>query len=181
MPTVAAVKITPRLDCVVAAHHLQERRHDERGAHQEQPLDVLRDQGEVGHPVPEEGDREQRLLACALTGSDIEEEPGKQNRGNGQQDRRQREIGVRLQDSHHQHDQTGRREDRSDHVEGAPRIGWKRVDDPPGEDDDDRNNHCLEHERRPPADRGGDDPTDQRAGRRSDAAHPADHAEGPRP
>jgi len=44
-----------------------------------------------------------------------------------------------------------------------------------------RHDRRLQQERGAPADRGGDQPADQRSGGGADAAHPADHAEGTRP
>ena len=54
------------LDRVVVAHHLQEHRDDERHAHQQQPLEVLGGQRQVGGAVAEQGGRQQRLLARSL-------------------------------------------------------------------------------------------------------------------
>ena len=50
------------LDGVVAPDLLQEDRDDERRPQQEQPLDVLRHEGEVAHAVLEELTREQRRV-----------------------------------------------------------------------------------------------------------------------
>ena len=66
----------------------------------------------------------------------------------------------------------------------APRVSNGRVGSAgtgslivAAEQDDDRHDHGLEHERRPPADRGGDEAPDQRPGGGADAAHAGDHAE----
>jgi hypothetical protein len=48
----------PGLDRVVAPHDLQEGRHDERHADEQQPLDILGDQGEVGCPIAEQSRRQ---------------------------------------------------------------------------------------------------------------------------
>ena len=72
MPAVAAVKISPVLIGAVAVHLLQVDGDDERGAHHDQPLEVLRHQREVADPVSEQAGGEQRFPARAFEPADVE-------------------------------------------------------------------------------------------------------------
>ena len=165
------------LDRVVAAHHLQVGRHHERHAHQQQPLDVLRDEAEVGRPVAEQ--------AVDNSGS----WPARSLRPNGQEEP-------------HQHERTG--DDQAEHEPGcrrprgcpsrrgrgrrprAPRratsngrvgICRQRILHLAAQPDDHRDDERLEDEGGSPTDRGGDEATDQRARRGADPAERADRPE----
>ena len=150
MPSVAAVKIDARLDRAVAAHRLQEDGDHERGAHQHQPLDVLRDEGEVAGPVLEEPGREQRLLSGALPGADVEEERQQEDAL-----RSPRKIAKRtllrsgLQDPEHDEEHADGREDRPDCVEGTRRIGGQRIVQAPAQQQDRCDDQRPERRTRP--------------------------------
>jgi hypothetical protein len=66
------------LDGVVAANGLEEDRDHEGGPQQQQPLDVLGDQAEVGGAVAEQPGGQQRFLPGPLPGPDVEEEPAQE-------------------------------------------------------------------------------------------------------
>ena len=66
-------------------------------------------------------------------------------------------------------------------VERPGRVGRQRVRDAAAQHHDHHDDQRLEDEGGPPADRRRDQAADQRAGGRPDAAHRADHSEGPRP
>ena len=103
--------------------------------------------------------------------------PAEDDGSDNQQHRHQHEVVVGREDPHHDQDEAGGRQDRAEGVEGAGRIGRDGIDDRAAQEDDHRDDERLENEGRPPTDRGGDETSDQRSGRGSDASHPGDHAE----
>ena len=112
------------LDRVVAADLLEEDGDDERDPHQQQPLDVLGDQAEVGRAVPEQPEREQRLPARRARARGCR---GRTRPGSAAPTARNTAISdefvVGLQDAEHDEEHADRRQDRSDHVERARRVG----------------------------------------------------------
>ena len=178
----------PGLDGVVPAHLLQEHRDDEERALQDEPLDGLGTEAEVGRAVTEQPQRQQRFPAVALARPDVPEEPREDHRADadeqphggdaalGDQHRAadgevlagaEPAVGAGLQDAEYHEEQAQRGQHRAGHVERRSRAGDPRIDDPPGERDDRRHDHDLQHERRPPAEGTGDDAADQRPGRRA--------------
>ena len=95
-------------------------------SHEQQPLDVLRDQPEVRGAVPEQAGGQQRLLARALASADVEEEPDQERGSGGQQHRHQHGVVVGLQDPEHHEEHADRRQDRAERVEGTRRVGRQR-------------------------------------------------------
>ena len=122
---------------------------------------------------------QQRFLARSLASAGVEEEPDQEGGSGGQQHCHQREVAVGLEDPEHDEEHADRRQDRSERVERAGRVGRERVGDPAAQQDDQRDDRRLEDERGAPADRGGDETADQRSGRGADASQPADDAERP--
>ena len=168
-----------RLDRAVAANLLQVDGDDERRPQEHQPLDVLRDEREVARPVLEQPRGEQCLLSGPLAGADEEEERQHEGRSDHQEDRHQGVVGAGLKDPDDDAEHADRRQDRPDRVERTGRVGLERIFEAAAQQDDHRDDDGLEDERGAPADRRGDQASDQRPCRCADAAEPADHAEGP--
>ena len=179
-PTVAAVKTTPVPIALYPRTVLQEDRYDERDSHEDEPLGVLGDQGEIGRPVAKQRGRQQRFLPRPLARADVEEEAGQERGSDQEEQRHQGVVCAGLEDP----------EDDEEHARGAERIaptaskgrvgsGGRGIDEAPAEKDDRRDDRRLEDERRPPADSRGDHASDQRAGRGADPSQPTDHAESP--
>ena len=168
------------LDRVVAAHDLQVGRDDERHAHQQQPLDVLRDEAEVGGAVAEQRRRQQRLLARPLLGA---HRAGRTTTRTSAPATSRPSISQPLLSAARM-PMTTRTRPTADRT--APTVSKGRVGSagsgssmPAAQQDDHRDDQGLEDEGRPPADRRGDEAADQRPGRGADAAHRADRAERP--
>ena len=105
------------LDRAVVALGLEEDRHGERHAHQQQPLEVLSDQAEVRRAVLEQGRGQQRLLPGSLASADEHEEGGQERGPEREEDDQQRVVDSGLQDPDHQAEHPDRGQDRSDRVE----------------------------------------------------------------
>ena len=178
-PTVAAVKTTPVPIALYPRTVLQEDGHDERHAHEQKPLHVLRDEGEIGRAVPEQPGRQQRLLPRSLPSADVEVEPDQERDSEHEEHGEERVVGPGLEDPEDHEEHADRREDRPDRVEGSRRVGRERIDETTAEQDDRRDDRGLEDERRPPADPRRDHTSDQRPCRGADTPQPADRAEGP--
>ncbi len=88
------------LDRVVAADDLQVGGDGERDPEKDQPLDVLRDEAEVGDAVAEQARREQRLLACGLLRAHGQEEPDQHQRARDDQPDQEPAVVVGREDPH---------------------------------------------------------------------------------
>jgi hypothetical protein len=86
-------------------------------------------------------------------------------------------VGCDL-NAHDDEHEPERREDRAGRIGTAVRVSWERVPERACEEKDHGDDERLEDEGSPPADRCGDEASDQRPRRRSDAAHATDCAEG---
>jgi hypothetical protein len=98
-PAVAAVKMTP---VSIGLYPRTEVDGDgERRSQEDQPLGVLRDQGEIRRPVPEQSGAEQRLLSRSFACADVEEEPDQERDSDGQEEYEEEAVGIGLQDPQH--------------------------------------------------------------------------------
>ena len=97
---------------------------------------------------------------------------------NCEKDYRDRDVLVGRQDSHDKHHQACGREDRTHDVEGARGIRRQRISNAAAENHNDSNDDGLKEKGHSPADRSGDETSDQWSGGCAHSTHPTDHTEG---
>jgi hypothetical protein len=129
-------------DRVVSAYDLEIHRYDKRDTHQDQPLDVLRAQGEVRGSVLEQAHAQQRLGPPAFERADVPEEPERQTGGEHGEHRNEQPVHADLKNRDHEEEHPGRRERGAGNVEAPGPIRRQRIDDAT------RKQHDQRHDRR---------------------------------
>ena len=160
---------------------MQEDRDDERHPHEQKPLHVLRDQGEVASAVPEQPRREERLLSSSLPHADVEEEADQEPKSESEEHHEQHVVGTGLQDPEYNEEHADRRQKRPNGVEGPCRVGWERIVQATAQDNDRPDDQSLKDKRGPPTDAGRDHAPYQRAGRGADPSEAANRTKCPGP
>jgi hypothetical protein len=115
-----------RLDGVVPADGLQVDGDDERRAHENEPLRVLRDKAEIGRAVLEQSGGEQRFLTGSLSRADVERERGEEGGSDREEHRHEQDVAVGLQDPQDDEEHADSRQNRP-HERAKLQMNWVRA------------------------------------------------------